>query len=270
MIAAPQRRGVEYGGERHRALWDRFIARTDKHENSVASTTAELFRRQEASILARLKQRGLRSVADVAETPFNMARWKRDFRVAIRPVLRNVVEDAGQGAIADLGLGLGFDVVNPAVTRFLERRAQRFAVEVNETTWDALRKSLAVGMEAGEDLDMLANRVESVMAERIRSSKDVIARTEVIGANAGGSVEGWKQAQDLVGPLNKHWLAALDDRTRDSHIAAHQRYSGDDDGIPLEDDFEVGAGSGPGPGMIDLAEESCNCRCALVASPAPF
>jgi HK97 family phage portal protein len=267
--AAPRSRGVAYGSDEHRALWQRFVTRTDAQEGKVATVVAALFRRQEASIIAKLGKRGQRG-ADPWEVPFDKARWKREFRVALRPVLRDIAAEAGQQGIASIGLGLAFDVVNPQVLRFIEQRAQRFATEVNETTWNDLRTSLSAGIEAGEDMDMLAKRVERVMGDRIQSSKDVIARTETIGAMNGGTLEGWRQAQDLVGPLNKHWVAALDDRTRDSHIAAHERYSGDQDGIPLEDDFQVGAGSGPGPGMIDLAEETCNCRCTLVAEPAPF
>lgn len=265
------RQVIEYGSERHRELWQRFVARTEPEEERFGAMCAELFRRQRESVLAKLKAqpRGKRlDPWDEADFPFDKARWLKEFRLAARPRVREIAADHGAEALKGLGLGLSFDVQNPRVTRFIERRAQRFAREVNDTTWRQLKESLIQGIDAGEDMDALANRVEAVMGDRIASSKTVIARSEVIGAASGGDLLAYAQAQDTVGPLVKHWLAALDDRTRDSHVEAHQRYS--QDGIPLEDDFQVGGGSGPGPGQIGLAEEDCNCRCTLTAELAPF
>jgi len=50
----------------------------------------------------------------------------------------------------------------------------------------------------------------------------------------------------------KVWLAALDDRTRETHVQAHGQERA------LDEDFEVGAGSGPAPGQIGLPEEIAN------------
>jgi len=228
LVVAPQRRGLIYGSDEHRAVWQRFATRTESQEGKVAEVVAGLFRRQEASILAKLKaSRGVR--ADPWDDVDFKARWRKEFRVAMRPVLRDIVEEAGQQGIASLGLGLGFNVVNPKVLRFIEQRAQRFATEVNATTWDDLRKSLSQGIEAGEDMDLLAKRVERVMGDRIASSASVVARTETIGAANGGTLQGWRQAQDLVGPLNKHWVCVAGD-TRVSGLnvtfGARRLYSG--------------------------------------------
>jgi HK97 family phage portal protein len=256
-----QRRGIAYGSERHRALWQRFVDRTEAEERRFGAAVADLFRRQRDSILAVMGQRAKRADPwdEIAAEPFDMSRWVREFRLTARPLLRDITAESGQQAVTDLGLGLAFDVTNPQVTRFIEQRTQRFAQQVCETTWEWLREELAAGIEAGEDIDVLARRVERVMSDRITSSGEVIARTEVIGANNGGALAGWRQAQADVGPLLKHWLAALDDRTRDSHIAAHERYNGAEDGIPLEENFEVGGGAGPAPGQIGIAEEDIQC-----------
>jgi uncharacterized protein with gpF-like domain len=140
--------------------------------------------------------------------------------------------------------------------RFLEGRAQRFAVEVNDTTWNELQTALGEGMTAGESIPELAERALAVMEGRIRSTPGTIARTEVIGANNGGTLLAWEQS-DLV--EEKTWLAALDDRTRDTHIDAHGQT------VKLNEDFKVGAGKGPHPGAIGIAEEDIACRCAMIA-----
>ena len=94
------------------------------------------------------------------------------------------------------------------------------------------------------------------MAERIRSSKEVIARTEVLGAANGGTLDAWQQSEVVD---KKVWLAALDDRTRDSHVDAHGQTVG------IDENFIVGNGSGPTPGQIGLPEEDIQCRCSMTA-----
>lgn len=273
------KRAVEYGSEEHVRLARRFERRAGRWEKVIGKAAADLFERQKESVIARLKAgeeervnesaiqrvngkngRAVRTLEDVAEEPFDMAEWIKKFRMTIRLKVQDVVEDIGQEAINDLGLDLTFNVKQPAVARFIERRAQRFAVEVNETTWDRLRKSLGEGLDNGEGLPKLIERVEAEMEERIRSSGEVIARTEVVGASNGGLMEAWKQTE-LKG--RKAWLSALQpDRTRDSHIEAHERYQAEP--IELDEDFEVGNGRGPHPGAIGLAEEDINCLCSMV------
>jgi hypothetical protein len=88
------------------------------------------------------------------------------------------------------------------------------------------------------------------MGERIRSSATTIARTETNGATNGGAIVAAQESGVVQG---KTWVAALDERTRDTHLEAH------DQTVPLDQDFAVGAGVGPSPGQIGLAEEDINC-----------
>ncbi len=270
-------RGIEYGSEEHARLWRRFERREGRWEKIIGKAAKELFEGQRESVIARLKAveeerrpagasvqgrngHGERSLKDVADEPFDMAEWVKKFRLKMRPKIRDTVEEAAKEAIDDLGIDFNFDVDQPMVARFIERRAQRFAKEVNETTWERLRDSLGEGLDAGEGLPKLIERVEMEMGERIRSSGEVIARTEVVGASNGGTLEAWRQTELKGG---KAWLSALlPDRTRETHIEAHNRYQAEPIGI--DEDFEVGGGSGPHPGAIGLAEEDINCLCTMV------
>lgn len=261
---APERgmRMVEFGGTEHERLWNTFIRRTEPHEKAFSKMCIELFKRQQTAVIARLKaaERKQPTMADVASDPFKKSEWVRKFREASRPLLQIIIREAGEAALLELGIELGFDALDPNVIRFLERRAQRFAREVNDTTWNNLRGSLMEGIEAGESIEELSERVEVEMGARIQSTPETIARTEVIGASNGGTLLSWEQSGVVE---KKAWLAALDDRTRTSHIDAHTQYQSEP--IPLEDDFQVGAGSGPAPGQIGLAEEDINCRCTMIA-----
>lgn len=256
---APERgrRAVIYGSDEHARLWRRFDRRAQAMEKRVGALVADLMERQRASILAKLGGRGaVRAPDNLAADPFDMPEWVKKFRSAFRPVLAGLVDDIGGDALDDLGLTISFNVSNPQVKRFIERRAQRFAQSVNQTTWDDLKTSLSAGIEKGESIPDLAKRVDHVMGARIRSSKTTIARTEVIGASNGGTLLAWQQSGVVA---SKEWLATLDQDTRDSHQDAHgQRRA-------LDEDFDLAGGSGPAPGQIGAAEEDINCRCTMTA-----
>ena len=94
------------------------------------------------------------------------------------------------------------------------------------------------------------------MGDRIRSSAETIARTEIIGGANGGTLEAWIQSEVVKG---KRWLATLDDRVRDTHAEAHGQE------VAIDEDFVVGNASGPMPGQMGTPEEDINCRCTATA-----
>ena len=247
---------LPFGDDAHQRAWETWERRTAPHEAQTLRTLRDLFRRQQRSVLDRLGARAIRAAEVVADDPFDLPRWIRTFRVAIRPLLLDAAGDAGQAALDALSLGIAFDVSDPNVARFLEGRAQRFAVQVNQTTWDRLRQSLAEGIRAGEGTDALAARVAAVMGRRIGADAETIARTEVSGAANGGTLLSWKQSGVVTG---KRWWAAFDERTRETHSQAHGQTVG------IDEDFTVGRGHGPAPGQIGLPEEDVNCRCSISA-----
>lgn len=253
-----------FGGEMHRIVWTRFARRLSEREERLQQVVQELFRRQMDSVKARVKNelRGEetnrqplpRLERGLADEPFNMAEWIKKFREAMRVQLRQIVDESGSEAMDDLKIQKKFQVNEPQVRQYIETRAQRFAVQVNETTWDLLRKSIGEGIDAGEGLTSIMERVETVMGDRINSSAEIIARTEVGGAMNGGTRLAWMQSGVVTG---KRWIAELDARVRDSHAEAHGQVVG------LDEDFEVGDASGPGPGEMGAPEEDINCRCTM-------
>jgi SPP1 gp7 family putative phage head morphogenesis protein len=248
-------RMLPFGGPEHERECVRFNRRADPWQKAVARMCAELLKRQQASVLAKLKA-PKRDPGDVVDDPFDKAEWVKRFRVKARPVFAEIVAAIGAAALEDLALTGGFDLFDPLVIRFLEKRAQRFAVEVNRTTWDALKASLGDGLTAGDSMEAMAERVEAVMGERIRSGAETIARTEVNGAANGGTQLAWKQSGVVEG---KEWVAALDARTRDDHVDAHGQVVG------LDEDFTVGGFSGPCPGSIGDPSQDIACRCTMIA-----
>ena len=240
------RLSIEYGSDAHRSIMERADKAKAKHEAAVEELAVRLFKRQGTSIADQVA-----AGVPIAKA-FNRARWIREFRVAILPLLEAALV-AGSDAVDLPGRSRG--PLSAAAVNFLRGRAQRFATEVNETTWQRLKNSLAQGMDAGDAIPALADRVSDVMTQRA-SSAETIARTEVLSAySRGGLIVAKESGLDL----EKEWLAALDDRTRDAHADAHGQRVG------LDEQFSVGGEmlDAPGDGS---AENSVNCRCTLTYS----
>ena len=118
-----------------------------------------------------------------------------------------------------------------------------------------LPETLGTGIDAGEGIPELTERVRDVMSEASQSRARMIARTETVRASNAG---GLQAAAESGVVRRKIWLSALDERVRDTHIAAHGQERG------LDEYFSVGAASGPAPGDMSSAKESVNCRCTLI------
>lgn len=184
--------------------------------------------------------------------------WNEEFSTGLAPAISQAGAMGGRDALKQLGVSAAFNLQAPDFQEFVLTRSQRFAERVNETTWNQLRTGIAQAIDEGRSMREIENLVENVMGDRIRSSAETIARTETIGALNGGSIQG---AQQSGVSTNKTWIAALDQRTRETHIDAHERYQAQS--IDMMADFEVGDGAGQAPGQIGLAEEDINCRCTI-------
>jgi HK97 family phage portal protein len=256
-LAVPRGKTIELNSDEHKALYEEWITRAAPGENKFLDRLRGMLSAQQREVANRFENADSDAEAGkIAADPFDRGVWARKFGVAHRPIIRDITEQAGSAALEDVGVSLSFDLLNPRVIEFLRGREQRFAQAVTQTTWDALKDTLANGIELGESIGKLADRVTDTMELRKGQSAEAIARTENIGAASGGAIEGWTQSGVVEG---KQWVATFDDRVRDTHAEAHGQTVG------LDEDFEVGDATGPGPGQMDSAGESVNCRCAVVA-----
>jgi uncharacterized protein with gpF-like domain len=90
----------------------------------------------------------------------------------------------------------------------------------------------------------------------------MIARTETAAAYNYANLEQATALEDSTGPLMKIWVAATDERVRDTHAEA------DGQRVPLDEDFRVGEESMAHPGDPNAdASEVINCRCTMVYEP---
>jgi len=161
-------------------------------------------------------------------------------------------------------LNVRFNLFNPEVEKFIDKRTYEFAKESTNSLLDKLRDVwndyLKEGMKEGKTIFELTDDVEEVFQgtereEWFRARR--IARTEVVGASNMAGLFGMEQA----GVPYKTWASMEDEFVRDSHASMNGVT------IPIDEDFIVDGKSMSGPGDADGGpEEICNCRCTLLSS----
>lgn len=252
---------LDFGSDEHARWWGERAAAAESRVDDAAGVVRVLLARQADSLVKQLRgadraasgAHARMSIAGIAAM-FDRRRWLREFREGIRATLGLSASDGAASVRGDVDGAAAYDPAAPQAVNFLRRRAQRFAQEVNDTTWARLKSKLEAGIVEGKGGRELADIVRDVFG--VWTAKggraEVIARTEVIGAFNGG---GLLYAKQTGLDLDKEWVTALDERVRETHRAAHGQR------VPIDDDFEVGGARGPAPGQMGEASEDIQCRC---------
>lgn len=132
---------------------------------------------------------------------------------------------------------------------------RRRITDVTETTRRQIVNAVDRGYQDGVGTDAIARSVRGVVDGLAAYRADAIARTETHGAANYGS----DAAAKLTGlPLRREWLAAQDERTRDTHAEANGQIVGPEEPFQVGNAFLMYPGDPAGP-----PEEVINCRCAL-------
>ncbi len=176
-------------------------------------------------------------------------------------------------------------------TDWLDQHKIKFAQEVNQTTHDAIIKSLKESLSGGKGNNPAGNKLVSDVPNHFNQSKVKekekklealtdpekynavyqaveqqcfefyrarrIARTETISAMNAATLEGWRQSEVIGG---KEWVCACDKVSREWHKNA------DGQQVPLEEPFIVGGEKLMHPGDSSMGASAKNvihCRCTM-------
>jgi len=140
------------------------------------------------------------------------------------------------------------DDINGETLKVLEKALRDLLTEATENGWSVWRIQEELGKRTN---DVFGLRRKQWQRERI-------ARTEIHKATEKGHMEGARQSGLH---LKKAWLAAMDNRTRDTHREAHSRYQRNP--IDLDEPFRVGGDLMDAPGQGSNPAENINCRCTV-------
>lgn len=281
--------GIPLGSDAHKNIWESFVSATGKHERRMIRELKRQFQRQQNATLRRLRELDItRDAADgetKAQLPipsasdvFDVRAESAVFRDAFDPFYTDAVEQFGAAAYDDvksaaprvkLEIGIAFDISDPVVQAMIRRMIFRFARDINRTTQNKIGDVLRVILQDANADGWSIPRIQREIYDQISNVFNVrksdyeterIARTEINRAANSGRIEGWRQTGVVTG---KSWIAAIDGRTRDTHIDVHVETQANP--IPLNAEFEVGECRGDAPGQTGCPHEDINCRCTMIA-----
>lgn len=246
---------------RKRALGDRGNVTSiyERHERIGEKALQRLADKQQRVIVREFKKKAGRTAAGLivldvrAGLPsgvFDSAYWQGQTEDLLEAWMGGVWDDGGERTAS--ALGIDFTQYDKEVTRQMNRRLKVLAKQVTATTKQVLTdRLLQPGVEAGESIDALTERLTSVFDDLSTWRAETIARTETVGGfNAASRVSAEKSG--IVEA--RVWNTASDDRVRDSHAAQNgYRTKGMDDKYPNGLMY-------PGDPSGD-AGESIDCRC---------
>ena len=161
-----------------------------------------LFKQQRDKVITALQGGGKSLVKDIkddakraAAIPASKAEIAKLTEYTM-PKITYIVEAAGNVALAELGISVAFDVLNPRVVDWLKKHAAEAVTGIGDTTRAALNKTLLEGIENGESIAKLTKRVQETYKplelEAWRAKR--IAMYETKSAAGKGSFEGYKQS----------------------------------------------------------------------------
>jgi HK97 family phage portal protein len=246
--------------------WNAFVALAGSFESRMKPVIRSFFSMQQLDVEANLEaQKSVKDITvDIDKILFDSAEANKDFVKRIKPIVRQIIKDQAALEINNFDFGISFELENPRVGQWIEKYGLNEAVNINETTKNALRETLKEGIAAGEGIPDLAKRISATYEDAKGYRADNIARTETIAASNQANVETYKQVEEQTGAkIRKAWLNAEDERTRESHMKAGMDYD-QSHAIGTEEDFYVGAGHGAAPAQIGRPEEDINCRCSVM------
>lgn len=142
--------------------------------------------------------------------------------------------------------------------------AQRnWLVGVPELVRRKIATEIATGVSKNESLKELRDRIAPLVEPDTKAwsrQTQVLARTLAVDALNGSTVAAALEEQRITGvKLDKLWVTVGDQRVRDSHRKA------DDDRVPVNGFFQVGAASlrWPGDTLSPVLDETRGCRCSV-------
>lgn len=125
------------------------------------------------------------------------------------PVLFELFGKEGEAALALIGAEQAFDFTSAKVKEKLNAAINLLAGSYNQTTLDLLKEKLNEGLDAGEGLDQLKDRVSTIyeFSDEYRAAR--VAQTETFRTGNAATREAWKQS-GVVKTLT--WFTAEDEQ----------------------------------------------------------
>lgn len=227
----------------------------------LAAVVSRFFRQKGKVILAQLGK-GFKARKQLPEQFVGLDEWTDELAEQCRPLIELYITKSGQNLMGRVGASPdAFNVTNPKVRDAIENATFAFAESTLATTTKQLnvaladlRESLGSGLDAGERISELTDRVQHIFTEMADYGAERIARTEA----SRGHHAGFEMAAEQSGVVaGKRWLVSPHDP--DGRCAAYK-----DKAVGLGKNFDVINSGNPAYNEIPFPPLHPNCKCTVV------
>lgn len=199
--------------QRKEALWNIYVNKAGSYEKKLINELKNMFDNQQKEALGNLNENTGPKTKLV-----DLTRAKEDFVKAVKPALSELLKESLSDA--EELISPETRKANPALIAALAWLSTRIgwaADEVGNETASLLARQLIEGYAAGEDIQQIARRIESVFEHCDKTRALTIARTETIMAANEGALHGYEEA----GVEKMEFYAALDERACEDCLGLH-------------------------------------------------
>lgn len=184
-------------------FWKQRMLREGESEKRWKEEFLKLFKEQKKEVLNNLKKKKSQKKL-IDDILFNEKRAVRATIAIMEPLYIEDLQGGAREASELIGIE-PIDILNiPQVKNWLEYVCKKYAKEITETTVEDLAVTLSDGIEEGEGLYELGNRIEDYFEKIAPERADMIARTETARATIEAHRATWEEAG-----FNKvEWLLA--------------------------------------------------------------
>lgn len=263
-------RGIEYDSEAHHRFYEAKQRRITQPAKAMGRVLKKYFQEQQDFILAQLREaldkqaKGEDDIPDLVQVfdiENQLISYEDHFLELSLRIFRNLMglswDELPADQIEAINSELFLDA--PEVTSQVEAFLSYQAQEINRSTFVGLQSVFEAGINAGDNLSGIMDRVSEYYKGR-KSPYQIerITRTSMTGIDNSARQLAWDQSKVVK---DKEWISALlANRTRDAHAAAHGQV------VALNAMFEVGGEPMLYPGDPQgSAGNVINCLCTTRA-----
>ncbi|SDY22888.1 phage portal protein [Thermoactinomyces sp. DSM 45892] len=211
--------GFQLETEEQRILyWKATDQQRERYVAPVIKRLRKQFRSEEQKAIESLK----RNHGDIGEINSVIRSQKSEWEKLLKSIYLAVMKDFGTSTWEGLKSSFfsyetkeeNFDVWSTEIQEWISTVVGKKITQITDTTLELVRKELGEGVQEGEGIPQLANRLRQVYEGFSTHRSVTIARTEVISSSNAASRFAAKQSGL---ELEKEWISTRDSRTRPSH-----------------------------------------------------
>jgi len=135
--------------------------------------------------------------------------FEKKLETGASQIFIEVMEKEGKRTIEVYDFDMIFDVQNPEVTKWLKSYTPMFSEKLEEVSVKKLKATLIEGIEDGEGVPGLANRVYELYKDWGFSRAEAIAQNQIIRASSKGALNVYRQSGVVT---KKIWITHFDER----------------------------------------------------------